>query len=409
MTEICDPLAGWFQYGHIWWHCRGFEDACIDAELVEVSETQARLNIRPSWTSPDDDVFIRTGEYKSYFESGREWRVYCDAVNFSMKSASIRICYIEAAEEPSPCADHTTEAACIEAGCYWYNGACYGTAEGPENANATPMAVGDTVLDITLVRIICDQAQAIIEWGGEENLIGHAMKALLFNPLVYVGIWWIDKECTVAHIVRVNTAIPPEEQEDIKHTAAENHPDATPEEVDEALEWAKEQASKDARWQALLEEYRQGLITQQELMNGQLAIIAEYMDIRLSEKDFVIEIPSFMMAGMVEISGTTSKPNQSGKIMAVNKLGGFDWLASDTEIGTFTSDANSKFTTTAELSEFGAISVYGKIPVVLALDPTTKKHTVLVLTWEILIAILIIAALVYDKSSGGKLKKILKR
>ena len=51
MTEICDPLAGWFQYGHIWYLCKGAEEACVDAELVEVSETQARLNIRPSWAS----------------------------------------------------------------------------------------------------------------------------------------------------------------------------------------------------------------------------------------------------------------------------------------------------------------------------------------------------------------------
>ena len=99
--------------------------------------------------------------------------------------------------------------------------------------------------------------------------------------------------------------------------------------------------------------------------------------------------------------------------MGVKKLFGFDWLATDAELATVASDANYAYEATLTLEEFGIIEVYSKIPkdwwLVLDKDVTTTRHTVFVLTWTMLIALVIIAALVYDKASGGKLKRMLKR
>ncbi len=119
------------------------------------------------------------------------------------------------------------------------------------------------------------------------------------------------------------------------------------------------------------------------------------------------------MAGEVQVSGWAPKQGQELQIMGVKKLFGFDWLASDTELAKVTSDADYKYEATLTLDEFGIIEVYSKIPkewwAILEKDVTTSRQTVFVLTWMMLIALVIIAALVYDKASGGKLKKMLKR
>ena len=377
MAEICDPYAGWHGIHHKWAHCRGGEEACLTIELLAVTDAYAYVGVDRSWAAKQGRAIDR-GSYIEYFEGDTRWRVYCDGVNTSQDLASIRICYEEAEETPPPI------------------------------GNADEMAVGDTLLDITLVRLICDKAQAVIEFGGRENLIGHAMKALAINPLIYVGVWWIDSACTKAYIVRADTTIPDHMEEAAKDGAKESHPDATDAEIDEAYDWAREMASRDPRWQECLEDYRKGLTTYEQFLDCISAIINEYMNIKLSEKDFSIDVASIVIAGETEITGTTPKPNQSGKIMAVRKWLGFDWLAGDTEIGTFVSDATGLFATTVTLEEFGVISVYGKIPVALALDPVTKKHTVFVLTWAILALLIIAAALIYDKKTGN-IRKMLKR
>jgi len=48
--------------------------------------------------------------------------------------ATIKLCVVADEDEPPavPCGDHTTEADCTAAGCYWYDGACHGTAEVPD-------------------------------------------------------------------------------------------------------------------------------------------------------------------------------------------------------------------------------------------------------------------------------------
>ena len=411
--ENCDPLAGWFGKTHFWAHCRGYEDACISVELIDVSETQARVMIRPSWRSADE-CFIRSGEYEEYTENGYIWRVYCDGVWQSSALANIRICFKSDDTPPVPCSDHETQTACEAAGCNWYDGACHGTPDPdtpPAIGNATEMAVGATVLDITLVRLICDTAQAVIDYGGKENTIGHAMKALLINPFIYVGIWWIDSACTKAYIVRADTTITPEAEQTAKDAAQDAHPTATPAEIDEASEWAKEQASRDARWQELLEQYRIGAITKDQMIAGQLAIYVEYLNIRLSQKDFTLSIPTLIIAGDVNVSGTAPQPNQQLEICASKKLFGFDFLAADDVLATVTSDAEYNYEAILNLDEFGIIEVYSRIPkdwwAILTDDITTAKKTVFVFTWEIIIFLIIAAALIYDKKTGklGLLKR----
>ena len=129
--------------------------------------------------------------------------------------------------------------------------------------------------------------------------------------------------------------------------------------------------------------------------------------------NFSLEIPTFVMAGEVQVSGTAPQPNQDLQIMGVKKLFGFDWLATDTELAKVTSDADYKYKATLTLDEFGIIEVYSRIPKewwqVLDKDVTTPRHTVFVMTWAMLLFLIIAAALVYDKSSGGKLRKMLKK
>lgn len=386
--ENCDPLAGWFGKGHVWAHCRGFEDACVTVELIDMSETQARVNVLPSWRAPDNDVFIRQGEYAEYTESGHIWRVHCDGVWQSSALASIRICYVGDETPPEPTPDTP-----------------------PVIGNAEEMAVGDSVLDITLVRLICDKAQAVIEYGGAESTIGHVMKALIINPFIYVGIWWIDSACTKAYIVRADTTIPPEMKQTVIDEAQEAHPSKTPDEIDEAYDWAKEQAARDTRWQEFLEQYRTGAITYDQMIAGQLAVLKEYLNIRLSQTDFTLSIPTLIIAGEVNVSGTAPLQNQQLEICASKKMFGFDFLAADDVLATVTSDAEYKYEATLNLDEFGIIEVYSRIPKdwwdILTDDITTSKHTVFVLTWEIIIFLIVAAALVYDKKTGklGLLKR----
>jgi hypothetical protein len=132
MTEICDPFGGWGGIGHVWAHCRGLEDACVEVELLGISSTHALVKIIPSWTSART-AEIAPGSYEEYNENGTVWRVYCNGVNMSQMLAKIEICYEEAATVP--CSDHETQADCEAAGCYWYGGACHST---PENGEEPP-------------------------------------------------------------------------------------------------------------------------------------------------------------------------------------------------------------------------------------------------------------------------------
>ncbi len=92
MAENCDPMAGWSPIGHTWAHCRGAEEACIEAELIGIAGETALVKVMPTFES-EKVVEITEGSFKGYSENGTTWRVYCDGVNMSQMLASIRICY----------------------------------------------------------------------------------------------------------------------------------------------------------------------------------------------------------------------------------------------------------------------------------------------------------------------------
>lgn len=148
---------------------------------------------------------------------------------------------------------------------------------------------------------------------------------------------------------------------------------------------------------------------QEEVYQNKLVILEETYYVA----NFSLKIPTFVMAGEVQVSGTAPQANQDLQIMGVKKLFGFDWLATDTELAKVTSDADYKYEATLTLDEFGIIEVYSRIPKewwqVLDKDVTTPRHTVFVMTWAMLLFLIIAAALIYDKSSGGKLRKMLKK
>jgi hypothetical protein len=127
--------------------------------------------------------------------------------------------------------------------------------------------------------------------------------------------------------------------------------------------------------------------------------------------NFTISIPSIVMAGDIGITGVAPQQNQDVKIMAVKKLFGFDWAASDTELDTVISGSDYEYYTTISLEEFGLVEVYGLIGkdwwAILDADITTEKHTVLVLTPMILLALLAMLAMVLDKKYNfiGMFKK----
>jgi len=128
---------------------------------------------------------------------------------------------------------------------------------------------------------------------------------------------------------------------------------------------------------------------------------------------FELVAPSIAMAGLVKVSGTTPKKNMRIQIVAKKKHFGYDWLAADNVLKEITSDEFSKFETELELEDFGAIIVYARAPQewyeFWKDDHDSNKVGIWILTWEILVFLIIASALVYDKSSGGKLRKMLKK
>jgi hypothetical protein len=430
MTEICDPFAGWHAIGHLWAHCRGAEDACIEVELKGIAATTALVKVKPSFES-EKTVEISEGSFKEYSENGTIWRVYCDGVNISQMLASIRICYDENAT--IPCSDHETQAACEAAGCYWYGGSCNSTPEG--EGYELPLYGSVTVFGNTFTntKLLCETAQAVIRPEGLASktlVVGGA--AVIFavsaitlpgaiNTAVIMGgigvkLIEIDDACTKATIEIFNAAYTEENHKDVVQTVTEDLEeagiDATPEKIEEVTRQAEENVKNSKEEKQRQEDVNNGVKTpEQAAVERESQIVSEAKRILIAD-NFSLEIPTFVMAGDVHVSGWAPKNNQDVQIMGVKKLFGFDWLASDTELAKVTSGADYKYEATLTLDEFGIIEIYSKIPKdwwdVLDKDVTTTRHTVFVLTWMMLIALVIIAALVYDKASGGKLKKMLK-
>ena len=394
MVEICDPLSGWGTIGHVWAHCRGLEEACIEAELMGISATTALVKVMPTF-GPERVEEITEGSYKEYNENGTVWRVHCLGVNMSQMLADIVICYDE---------------------------------EGVEEG----MEVGDTstVAGITfkLTQIACEPVQQIIVWAeGVSETIQLGAWGIFPGPVIMGGLAVLFKSVNVACdrviVEAAGGGLTPKDVADVDELIEANYtrPDGTkptPEEIHNVKMRVTDGFDyTDPKFVALIEKLLAGEISQEEFDEEQQQHLRDETEIELDTvyytDNFSLEIPTFVMAGEISVSGIAPKANQELQIMGVKKLFGFDYLASDTELAKVTSDAENKYEATLTLDEFGIIEVYSKIPkdwwAVLEKDVTSPKHTVFVLTWMMLIAIVIIAALVYDKASGGKLKKMLKR
>lgn len=103
----------------------------VTLQDVAAAGDKIYVNINSSFLSPIIEV-INDGETKTYYdESCKEtWTVKC--IGIFGTSVIIELCFITEEEPPViPCANYTTEAECIAAGCYWYDGSCHGTAEAP--------------------------------------------------------------------------------------------------------------------------------------------------------------------------------------------------------------------------------------------------------------------------------------
>jgi len=393
VAEICDPLSGWGTIGNAWAHCRGLEEACITAELMGISSTTALVKVMPTFGSEITEE-IAEGSYKEYNENGTVWRVYCDDVNMSEMLASIRICY---------------------------------GSEAPEG-----MKVGDTstVAGITfkLTQIACEPVQQIIVWAeGVSETIQLGAWGIFPGPVIMGGLAVLFKSVNVACdrviVEAAGGGLTPEDVADVDELIEANYtrPDGTkptPEEIHNVKMRVIDGFDyTDPKFVALIEKLLAGEISQEEFDEEQQQHLQDETEIELDTvyytDNFSLEIPTFVMAGEISVSGIAPKASQDLQIMGVKKLFGFDYLASDTELAKVISDADNKYEATLTLDEFGIIEVYSKIPKdwweLLDKDITTGKHTVFVLTWMMLVALIIIAALVYDKASGGKLKKMLKR
>ncbi len=393
MTEICDPFAGWSAIGHLWAHCRGAEEACIEVELIGIAATTALVRVNPSFES-EKTVEISEGSFKEYSENGTTWRVYCDGVNMSQMLASIRICYDEDAGEG--------------------------------------MAVGDTrTVDGTtfkLTSIVCTPVQQITAWAeGVSETIKLGAWGLFPGPVIMGGLFVlfesVNEACDRAIIKAAGGGLTPEDVTEIDTLLEADYtrPDGTkptPEEIHDVKTRVIEGFDyTDPAFVAKVEELLAGTISKDEFETWLKQYTVEKTEIELDtvyySDNFSLDIPTFVMAGEVQVSGIAPQANQDLQIMGVKKLFGFDWLATDAELATVVSDADNNYEATLTLEEFGIIEVYSKIPkdwwAVLDKDVTTNRHTVFVLTWMMLIVLIIIAALVYDKASGGKLKKMLKR
>jgi len=431
MSENCDPLGGWGTIGHVWAHCRGAEEACIEATLINMSETHALVRVSPTFESERVEE-IAPGSFKEYTEDGATWRVYCDGVNMGQMLASIRICYDE--DVTVPCSDYETQATCEAAGCYWYGDACHSTPE--DEGYELPLYGSVTVFGNTFTntKLLCATAQAVIRPEGlaaKTLVVGGAAVIFAVNALtlpsaintavimggIGVKLIEIDAACTKATVEIFNAAYTEEDHKDVVQTVTKDLEDAgfeaTPEEIEEATKKAEENVKNSSEEKQRQEDVKNGVKTPEEAaVEREGQIVSETKRILIAD-NFSLEIPTFVMAGDVHVSGWAPKNNQDIQIMGVKKLFGFDCLATDTELATVTAGADYKYEATLTLDEFGIIEVYSKIPKewweLLDKDVTTTRHTVFVLTWMMLIALIIIAALVYDKASGGKLKKLLKR
>lgn len=393
MTEICDDYAGWHGLNHIWSHCRGGEEACLSIELLAVESGYAYVGVDRSWADKQG-MYIDVDSYIEYFEGDTRWRVYCDGTSTSQNAASIRICYEEGGNGDD------------------------GMKEGDtRNVNG---------VNVTLVSMVCTPVQQIVaKIEGLSKTVQIGMFAIFPGPvlggLIYVGLKSIDVACDRA-IVNMWGGFTEDEINEMDDRLKDyTRPDGSKPTADEIhdikMGIVKNLNTTDPEFMALLNAWLNGDLTTTEFIDRvtehviektKTVIIREYY---LS--NFDITIPSIVMAGDIEISGTAPKPNQKLEIMIQKKYFGFDLWAKDTSLGEITSGDDYKYKTTVALEDFGAVTVYARVQkgwIEDLLDPlTTPKHTIYVLTWTVVLALVAALALAYDKKMKGKFIGVFKK
>lgn len=401
MTEVCDNFSGWFGAEHVWAHCRDGESACLLVELRKVEDSKAYLRIMPSWQDGRDYERIGVGDFVEYTESGTRWKIYCDNLNQSQQLASIRICYGGLEEEGLQVGDSAT-----------INGHSFKLLEIVCGTNASIKATIDG---------ITRRIPLLGKYGS--LLLGSASAPGLALGGLYVAIRMVGTACDRILVEGLaKGGLTPEQQQSNEDRAGEEviNPDGTKPtegEIREADTVAESQISdwQNTEYVKKVQQLTSGDITRESF--GDWLQQATY-DLKITilkdtfySGNFHINIPTLVMAGDIKVSGDAPAQDQEIQIVAVRKYFGFDWLAADSELAKVTSDSEYQYEATLPLNEFGIVEVYARIPkawwAVLEKDATTAKHTVFVLTWEIVLFLIIAAALIYDKKTGklGLLKK----
>ena len=383
---ICDPYAGWHGIGHEWAHCRGDEDECLTVELLSVGSGYAYVGTERSWEGREG-IFINSGSYHEYQENGRWWRIYCDGVVTSMEQANIRICYEDVPGDPDP-ED--------------------GMREGDSRTIGTKT--------FTITKIICTPTQQITAYvEGLSTSIKLGAFAVFPGPFVsgaiYIGLKSVSAACDSVIIQATEGGLSQSDIDDIDAAleASYTNPDGTTptaEEIHEVKMGVIDGLDyTDGDFTDLVEQLLNGEITRETFIERVIEYVTTSTESGLNDVfytgNFSLSIPAIVMAGDVDVAGTAPQQNQIVKIMAVNTFLGVDWWAGDTELASPISDSEYEFAGTIPLEEFGIVEVYATIGKdwweILDEDIETEHHTVLVLTWTMLVAILAILAMVLDK------------
>ena len=75
--------------------------------------------------------YINIGKFavfECYDGSNTKWELHYLKYN-NAYSVDVKVCEYEEEEDPIPCPNHSTQAACEGAGCYWYDGGCHSNPE----------------------------------------------------------------------------------------------------------------------------------------------------------------------------------------------------------------------------------------------------------------------------------------
>ena len=412
MTWNCDPFGGWYDLGHIWGHCRGYEEGCVEVEFFRFSTTdpnKIRVIITPTWGDPFYEYMVDGDSITVPGDSGYEWKVECRGVNSSQQLASIYICYQEGGN-----GDDETD---VEEGdeFNWR-----GHTIKILNIVCGPVNYVEAKIDGITKHLTFDENASSLSW-----FMAAVFPGPIIGGAVFIAVKSIASGCASAKLIVADAGLDEGERRDISDEIvdegvvdADGNPiDTTPEEVEAANDQAYKEMIRHPDHDAALQKKVDGLWTAEELKAWEtewkktrtIDIIVEnyYAD------RFSLIVPSIVMAGDVDVTGTAPQANQKLQIKAVKKYWGFDWLAKDPVLAEVTSDADHKYKATINLDEFGVISIYAHIPKgwwgILDADIESERHTVWVLTWTVVIGLVAALALMYDKKMKGKFIGVFKK